>query len=273
MTTPRYTHGHDESVLRSHAWRTVENSAAYLQKHLTPGSSLLDVGCGPGTITVDFARRLAPGRVVGIDPSAEVLQGARATADAAGVAVDFIEASIGDDPSVWAPDGERFDIVHAHQVLQHLPDPVAALRDMRAACAPGGLVAARDSDYAGFFWYPRLPELDEWLALYRTVARISGGEPDAARHLKAWARAAGFTEFSVIPDIWCFPTGPERQWWGSLWADRIRRSTVAETALSEGLATAADLERIAAGWLEWAAGTDALLVIPHLALLARNTAE
>jgi hypothetical protein len=61
-TAPRatYTHGHHESVLRSHAWRTVENSAAYLVPHLRPGLSLLDVGSGPGTITVDLAERLAP---------------------------------------------------------------------------------------------------------------------------------------------------------------------------------------------------------------------
>ena len=69
MTAPdeTYTHGHHESVLRSHRWRTMANSAAYLEPHLEPGLGLLDVGCGPGTITVDLARRLAPGRVVGID--------------------------------------------------------------------------------------------------------------------------------------------------------------------------------------------------------------
>jgi 2-polyprenyl-3-methyl-5-hydroxy-6-metoxy-1,4-benzoquinol methylase len=50
-----YTHGHHESVLRSHSWRTAENSAAYLLGQLSPGMSLLDVGCGPGTITADLA--------------------------------------------------------------------------------------------------------------------------------------------------------------------------------------------------------------------------
>src|SRR5204862_1009093 len=57
-----YTHGHHESVLRSHKWRTVENSAAYLAPSLKSGTSVLDLGCGPGTITADIGRRVAPGR-------------------------------------------------------------------------------------------------------------------------------------------------------------------------------------------------------------------
>ena len=53
---PRYTHGHGEPVLRSHTWRTVENSAAYLLPHLRTGMRLLDVGSGAGTITAGLAR-------------------------------------------------------------------------------------------------------------------------------------------------------------------------------------------------------------------------
>src|SRR2546423_6646700 len=72
-----YTHGHHESVLRSHKWRTADNSAAYLAPHLTTGISVLDLGCGPGTITADIGRRVAPGRVLGIDSSANVIEEAR----------------------------------------------------------------------------------------------------------------------------------------------------------------------------------------------------
>ena len=58
----QYTHGHHESVLRSHRWRTAENSAAYLLPHLGPARTLLDVGCGPGTITADLAAPWRPAR-------------------------------------------------------------------------------------------------------------------------------------------------------------------------------------------------------------------
>src|SRR3954447_24913964 len=120
---PTYTHGHHESVLRSHRWRTVENSAAYLVPHLRPGLELLDVGCGPGTITAGFATRLSPGQVRGIDFSADAIDAARR--DHPGV--DFVT---GDVYTLKFEDAS-WDIVHAHQVLQHLSDPVAALKEMR----------------------------------------------------------------------------------------------------------------------------------------------
>src|SRR5439155_11699417 len=173
-TMPTYTHGHHESVLRAHRWRTAHNSAAYLMPHLRPGMSLLDIGCGPGTITADLAALVAPGRVTAVELTAGALDLARAEIASRRLAnVDF---AVSDVHALDFPDA-TFDVVHAHQVLQHVADPVAALRELRRVCAPGGIVAARDSDYAAFTWYPALPELDEWLALYRTVARANGGEP------------------------------------------------------------------------------------------------
>ena len=134
------THGHHTSVVRTHAWRTVENSAAYLLPSLRPGDRVLDVGCGPGTITLDLARLVAPGEVLGIDPSADVI------GQAAETATDNVRFEVGD---VFALRG-AYDVVHAHQVLQHLADPVGALVAMRGLTRPGGLVAARDADYVTF---------------------------------------------------------------------------------------------------------------------------
>src|SRR5690606_25969038 len=119
-----WAYGDAESVLRSHRWRTVENSAGYLLPHLTPGTSLLDVGCGPGTLTVDLAARVAPGRVVGVDVTPQIVEQARA--HAAQMGADEVTFFAGDVRTLSLPPAS-FDIVHAHQVLQHLSDPVAAL--------------------------------------------------------------------------------------------------------------------------------------------------
>jgi SAM-dependent methyltransferase len=261
-----YTHGHHESVLRSHRWRTAENSAAYLLPHLSSGFSLLDVGCGPGTITAELAGLVAPGRVTALEQTAPALDLARAEIARRGLTgVDF---AVGDVHALDFPDG-TFDVVHAHQVLQHVADPVAALREMRRVTRPGGLVAARDSDYAAFTWFPVLPELDEWLDLYQRVARGNGGEPDAGRRLLSWARAAGFTEVTATASVWCFANLEDREWWGGMWEERVLNSEMAFSAMRTGAATETDLRRISAGWRRWADDPDGWLIIPHGEILCR----
>jgi SAM-dependent methyltransferase len=259
-----YTHGHHESVLRSHRWRTAENSAGYLLPHLTSGATLLDVGCGPGTITADLAGMVAS--VTALEVTADALELARAEIGRRGVT--NVEFAVGDAHALDFPD-DTFDVVHAHQVLQHLGDPVAALREMRRVTKPGGIVAVRDSDYAAFTWWPRLPALDEWLDLYERVARGNGGEPDAGRRLLSWAHAAGFTDVTPSSSTWCFATPEDRAWWGGMWADRVRKSDMARAARERENATEEQLHRISDGWRQWAADPDGWLSLLHAELVAR----
>ncbi|MDA8275927.1 MAG: methyltransferase domain-containing protein [Actinomycetota bacterium] len=255
-----YLHGHHDSVLRSHRQRTADNSAAYLLPHLQADARVLDAGCGPGTITIGLAARVPGGSVVGVDASDDVLAEARATADAA--TATNVSFEVGDVTALRFDDGS-FDVVHVHQVLQHLPDPVAALAELRRVCRAGGVVAAREGDYGAMCWHPCSPDLDEWCDLYRAVARTTGGEPDGGRHVAAWARAAGYSEVVASASAWCFATPEERAWWGGLWAERLTRSRFAEQATTTGLATPADLARLAGAWRRWAADDDACFLVPH----------
>ncbi|MET9435125.1 methyltransferase domain-containing protein [Streptomyces sp. NPDC006551] len=264
--TAVYTHGHHESVLRSHSWRTAANSAAYLVPELRPGLDVLDVGCGPGTITADLAALVAPGRVTAVDAAEDVLDRARAVAAERGVR--NVEFAVADVHALDFPD-DSFDVVHAHQVLQHVGDPVRALREMRRVCRPGGLVAARDSDYGSFAWYPEPPALAEWLELYHRVARANGGEPDAGRRLFAWARQAGFTDVTTTAGTWCFATPEERAWWSGLWADRTTESVYARLAVDGGHTTVERLVAIAEAWREWGRREDAWFMVPHGEILCR----
>jgi len=267
-TRDTYTHGHHESVLRSHRWRTAENSAAYLLGALQPGQSLLDVGCGPGTVTLDLAKRLTPGEVVGIDMSAAVIESARAAAkdaDAANVTFDVADAYA----LPYADDS--FDVVHAHQVLQHLSDPVAVLGEMRRVAKPGGVVAVRDADYAGMTWFPASPGLDEWLALYHEVTQANGAEADAGRRLLSWVREAGFDPAGIVPSagVWCYATPEDRAWWAGLWADRSVASNFAAQAIDHGLADEVGLELLADAWREWGQQADGWFSVLHGEVLAR----
>jgi len=192
MVDDTYTHGHHSSVLKSHTWRTAQNSAGYLLPQLDGSNSLLDIGCGPATITCDLATRVKS--VIGIEPVPDILDKAEATRVVAGV--DNVSFEVG---SVYELrfDDDAFDVVHAHQVLQHLTDPVAALREMARVAKPGGLIAVRDADYHAMTWYPELPGLDRWMEIYQAVARHNDAEPDAARHLLQWALNAGIERNQV----------------------------------------------------------------------------
>jgi ubiquinone/menaquinone biosynthesis C-methylase UbiE len=267
----RYTHGHHESVLRSHRWRTAENSAAHLLPHLTPGQRLLDVGCGPGTLTLDLAARVAPGPVLGIDTSAEVLAAAtELAAERAGTGGEALDVTFAVDDvyGLDLPDA-AVDVVHVHQVLQHLSDPVAALTELRRVVAPDGLVSVRESDFGAFVWAPADPRLDRWWELYHAVTRANGAEADAGRVLPSWFDAAGFGERTVTGSTWTFATPDEREWWGGLWADRTRSSAFAQQAVEYGLATADELAELAAAFHRWAAADDGVFVVVHVEVLAR----
>ena len=266
MAEDTYTHGHHSSVLKSHTWRTAENSASYLLPYLDKSFAMLDVGCGPATITCDFATRVAS--VVGIEPVEGILKKATATATERGI--DNVSFEVG---SVYALrfDDDTFDVVHAHQVLQHLTDPVGAISEMVRVTKPGGLVAVRDADYHAMTWHPQPPELDRWMDVYQAVARHNDAEPDAARHLIEWALNAGVDRGAITAsaDSWLYATSEERGWWADLWADRSVNSAFGEQARDYEIATVEEQNEIAKAWLAWAKDPAGWFTVPNGELLIR----
>ena len=261
-----YTHGHHESVVSSHAARTARDSAAFLLPHLTTGMRLLDVGCGPATITCDLANHVA--EVVGIEPPGTVLDNARETAATRGVAnVSFEEGSVYE----LRFDDDSFDAAYAHQVLQHLSDPVRAIEEMVRVTKPGGVVAIRDADYRAMAWYPQPPELDRWMDTYQAVCRTNDAEPDAGRYLLAWALEAGVERSAITAttSTWLKDTPEAAAVWGQTWTDRALKSSFATQAVEYGLAAEADLQAMSEAWNEWGTHEAAWFMIPHGEILVR----
>ncbi|PCH42425.1 S-adenosyl-L-methionine-dependent methyltransferase [Wolfiporia cocos MD-104 SS10] len=252
-----YINGHHESVLRAHSWRTVENSAAYLLKVLRPDMHILDVGCGPGTITVDFAARVPQGQVIGLETTTATQEEFKSNVAMRGVS--NVKLVVGNVLQLDFPDN-TFDIVHAHQVIQYIADPARALREMRRVTKPGGFVAVREGDFASLTWYPEegLRGLQDWIDAHYRVARANGGEPNAGRRLIAWACEAGFdrTAITATASAWCYSTPEERAWWAGLWVDRLRYSSFAKSFISLGYGTQDDLDRMAQAMQKWSASED-----------------
>lgn len=260
----RYTHGHHESVVQSHARRRAEVEAWFLLPHLKPGMRLLDAGCGPGTVTAGLARAVSPGEVVGIDSAPGVLEHARAHAAEEGV--DNVTFVAGDVYGLDFPDAE-FGVVYANQLLQHLTDPVRALRELGRVLKTGGLLAVRDADYATMSPHPKFPEFPNWNRLYHEVAYRNNAEPDAGRTLPAWVRAAGFPEIEIHPNVVAME-GEEARIWGRTWSQRILYSGIADQALEYGLADQQDLEQLSSGWATWADSDNPFFIFTQIAVLA-----
>ncbi len=261
-----YTHGHQPAAVTQHAKRTAEDCAAFARHVIGTDSQILDVGCGPASITVGLARWAERGHVTGIEVTDEILATAAATVAEAGVGnLTLANESVYELPY----DDGTFDLAYAHQVCQHLSDPVAAIREMARVVRPSGWVAVRDSDYSTMRPYPSSDEITRWREVYRAVCRHNGAEPDAGRHLYAWFRQAGLPQVQMSGVVQQFWTDETRRNWGRSWADRCLSTAFARQAVEYGYADRDELEWIAAGWRAWADNPDAYFHYVHGQALAQ----
>lgn len=123
-----YITDHSTPVPKTHSWRIASNSATYLLPHLTPTSKILDIGCGPSSISIDFARRANQGYIIGIEHVPDPLNQARHLA--ASQDMTNIDFQLGDIHALEFLDN-IFNIVHVHRVLQYITNPVKALDEIR----------------------------------------------------------------------------------------------------------------------------------------------
>jgi SAM-dependent methyltransferase len=183
-----YTHGYGERIVQFVAEHSGA-SIAFLAPHLRRGMRVLDCGCGPGTITVDVASIVAPGEVVGVDIEPGQVEATRRRSAERGLGnVQLEVASVYELPF---PDAS-FDAAYAHTVVQHLREPLRALREIRRVLAPGGVLGLRDEDWGSMLWAPNDPLVELAMQLVVKVWTYNGGNPFYPRHQRRLLREAGF---------------------------------------------------------------------------------
>ena len=254
-------------MVRQHAQRTAEEAAAFLLPSLRPGMRLLDVGCGPGSITRGLAERVMPGEAIGLDLARDTLEEARRDAAARGLTnLTFQEGSVYALPFPEA----SFDVVYAHQVFQHLRERDGALREMLRVLRRGGLAAVRDVDWGTAVYWPQDARLDRWIELHREAWYKNGGEPLMGRRLRALFNAAGVDDLEITAAVWCYATPEETIAWGDAYADRLLTSPMGARLVEYGMVTRAELEGMAEAFRAWARHPDALWSFIHIAALGRK---
>lgn len=258
-----YTHGYAPAVTASHGRRSATRSARHLLPHLRPGMRVLDVGCGPGSVTWGFLEHVPGGLVVGLDVEDVVLEMARANLEqhqqqeSRPAEGRVVKGSVYSLPFR----SNSFDVCHAHQVLQHLTQPVSALAEMLRVLAPGGILSLREADYQSMLCYPEDPLIDRWRHVVRAVATHNGCNLDAGRYVKKWCREVGvdMTNLKIGSDTVLYSSGVECGEWGDTWAARSGvGSDLAAQACALQLMDAGEATDIAKAWRRWAASEDAI---------------
>lgn len=203
MQPDTYRPGYAAPVLSFMGRRTAETHAGFFLPQLRPGWRLLDAGCGPGTITLGLARRVAPGYAAGIDIEDLQFQNAREEAQREGLNVDFRKASVYQLPFL----DHCFDAVFSHALLEHLSDPSTALMEMRRVLKPGGLIALRAGDMGGLLLDAATEGPAQTLGAYILNQEKDSKDPRVGRKLGRLLRKAGFAvhkmsaSYEVITEV------------------------------------------------------------------------
>jgi ubiquinone/menaquinone biosynthesis C-methylase UbiE len=220
----------------AHAGRTAGSHAAFFLPYLRPGMALVDLGCGPGSITVGLAAAVAPGPTAGVDLDPALPAGA--------AGVTLVRADAHDLPF---PDA-TVDAVFASALLQHLPDPLPALREARRIARPGAVIGVTDIDASCYLIAPA----DHWLtAAFEVNAKLRAGSPQTGRQLRGLLHEAGFRRCVAQARAFHHGDPAETNALAEFNASWFTTPEVVARVVAGGWATAEDMAAMSAAWLAW----------------------
>ncbi len=243
-STPTYTMGYGPEFQKMLERRNVAVCAAHLLPHLKPGMRLLDLGCGPGTISVGLADAVAPGALHGIDMEVSQIEMASAAATAGGHGKAVFQ--VGDATDLPFEDA-FFDVAHCHALLNHAPDTQAVLAEVKRVLKPGGLFSAREVFGDSSFIEPArdlggITGDTVWATFLKLLA-ANGGHPQMGRELKAAFVEAGFADVRASASFETYDTADDLEFLRGLIIGWFFSPLTMEATMKLGLATQEQFER------------------------------
>jgi ubiquinone/menaquinone biosynthesis C-methylase UbiE len=256
-----YMHDYDSAITKEqHARRVASSHAAFFLPYLRPNMTLLDCGCGSGSITVGLAEAVAPGQTIGVDIAEIEIERARNRSADSGI--DNVTFELGDVCALEYADNE-FDAVFCHNLLEHLAEPVAALSEMRRVLKPDGVIGVRDFDLSGSLLAPPQGTPDRFFALYRADWLAVGGHPDLGRGLRGLLHDAGFSVLRASASYDVYGTAEEIAFLARLAASRCAEPAFAQRVVDKGIATRDELAELQDSLALWAEDPAAFAALAH----------
>ena len=251
-STPTYTMGYGPEFRKMLERRNAADCAAHLLSHLEPGMRLLDLGCGPGTISVGLADAVVPGQLIGVDMEPTQVEMANAAARAGGHGNASFQAG---DATDLRFDDASFDVVHCHALLNHAPATQAVLTEVKRVLKPGGLFASREAFCDSCFFEPArdiggISGETVW-ATFLKLLGANGGHPQMGRELKASFVEAGFVEVRASASFETYDTPDDLAFLYGLIIGWFFSPLTMDAAIKHGLASEAQFERWRRSLDEW----------------------
>src|SRR5215471_15075756 len=236
-------------VAQRHGARSSRRNAAFFLPHLRPGMSIVDVGCGPGAITIGLAEAVAPGTVIGVDLDRDQVSRAQTLAAERGVAnVQFRVGSIYELPFA----DNSLDGAFAHTVFMHLDNPAAAAAEILRVLKPAGVFGVSERMDAGTVAANYEPILERFNELYVAWAKQRGVDLDIGCRLRGLLSQAGFNPVEASASYGeVYGTTEATCRFSQIMLTVIRESSLARFAVDSGLADAATLDEMARAWERW----------------------
>ena len=246
--TPDYTMGFSQEMLESLRRNTADTNAAYLLPYLRPGLRLLDLGCGPGTISVGLAKAVDPGELHGVDMEESQIDLARAVATSQGR--DNAIFHVGDVIDLPFDDG-FFDVVHYHNVLMHIPDTSTVLAEAKRVLKPGGLIACREMICDSSFTQPDFGVIRQSWDMFEDLLSADDGHPQMGKELKAHLVEAGFAHIQVTGSWDVFSTPADIEFIYGFANQWFLAPAITEAAIKYGASTPELVDRIRDAYARW----------------------
>lgn len=248
--------------------RRAKDWIGFFLPHLQKGFSVLDCGCGVGSITLDIAELVSPGRVIGIDMDEEQLKIARANAEKRGLTnISFEQGNV----YRLRFDSSSFDAALAHTLLYHLNDPLNALKELRRVLKPGGIVAISDDDLSTIRFSPDHPLPRKMIDMMNKVIVFNGGSPYYSPNLRGLLLQAGFARtegFAVAAEH--YGRLDETRRMAYVMSQQLSDPVLLNLVTSQGWATPQEINEMVTWIQEWGERPDAFMAIMYCAALGWN---